>query len=340
MGEQLVDEVLAELGASLDRHLRKASKHFRPAAELNILLRRLHGHREAAADPVLTEFDLTMLAAGAPVPPEVTDSLGVGPEPWHPEYPRIESDLGATAHDYYRPQAAARAVVPAAYAEAARRKLERDRKSFEEFRAADERDHEQVREQFVTRAVKAAEGEVQLRRMDLEALEEHAAEKLAAFRALEDKSRAVGEYARLQLAAYEKVRGLAETPPEEETELSLRSSAAEETAFNARTAAGQAEAESGEADRDLAEVREQLTAAERKLDMARKAARVPAGPAPLTDTTIRANASYLQADEVWATLDRDVRFRLRYLAEPRGVLTDQEWREQMHALTAANGGGR
>ena len=90
--DELAGEVLAELGALLDGHLRKTAKHFRAAAELNILLRRLHGHREAAADSVLTEFDLTMLASGAPVPPEVTDSLGVGPEPWHPEYPRIESD--------------------------------------------------------------------------------------------------------------------------------------------------------------------------------------------------------------------------------------------------------
>jgi hypothetical protein len=90
--EELVGEVLAELGADLDRHLRKTAKHFRAAADLNILLRRLHGHREAAADPVLTEFDLTMLASGAPVPPEVTDNLGTGPEPWHPEYPRIDSD--------------------------------------------------------------------------------------------------------------------------------------------------------------------------------------------------------------------------------------------------------
>ncbi len=91
-GEQLVDEVLAELGASLDRHLRKTAKHFRAAAEMNILLRRLHGHREAAAEHAFTDFDLAMLATGAPVPPEVTDSLGVGPEPWHPEHPRIESD--------------------------------------------------------------------------------------------------------------------------------------------------------------------------------------------------------------------------------------------------------
>ena len=100
------------------------------------------------------------------------------------------------------------------------------------------------------------------------------------------------------------------------------------------------QAEQAQADADLAEAREGLAAAEPELERVRKVAQIPAGAAPISDTTIRANACFLQSDEVWATLDRDVRFRVRYLAEPRGVLTDQEWREQMReVLTAANGGG-
>ena len=91
-GDALDDEVLAELSASLDRHLRKTVKHFRRSADLNILLRRLHGHPEAAAEGELSDFDLAMLAAGAPVPPDVAGRLGVGPEPWHPEHHQVESD--------------------------------------------------------------------------------------------------------------------------------------------------------------------------------------------------------------------------------------------------------
>jgi hypothetical protein len=91
-GEDLHGEVMAELRASLSRHLRKSAKHYQVAAETNILLHWLYARREAAAEPALTDFDLAMLVSGAPVPPEITDSLGVGPEPWHPEYPCIESD--------------------------------------------------------------------------------------------------------------------------------------------------------------------------------------------------------------------------------------------------------
>lgn len=201
-------------------------------------------------------------------------------------------------------------------------KLKRDRLSYAEFRAADQREHERLHELYVTRAVAVAESELRLRRIDLEALEEHAAEKLAACRALVDKSRKAAEYARLQLAAYEKVKGLAETEAEEETELSLRSSAADETAFNARSAANLAEAESGEADRDLAEVREQLTQAERGLEAARKAAEVPAGTAPISEITIKACAGYLMTDEAWDALPVRDRRRVHFLAEPRPVFSD------------------
>ena len=83
--DELVGEVLAEIR-------RKAAKHQRAADEMNILLRRAYVRRAATAYTELSDFDLAMLTADVPVPPEVTNDLGVGPEPWHPEYPRIESD--------------------------------------------------------------------------------------------------------------------------------------------------------------------------------------------------------------------------------------------------------
>ena len=137
--------------------------------------------------------------------------------------------------------------------------------------------------------------------------------------------------------AYENAKG--KISPKEERDLLICADTADSVAADAAEVMAARQAELAEADASLAEAREGLAAAEPELERARKVALVPAGPARISDTTIRANASYLQADEVWATLDRDVRFRLHYLAEPRGVLTDQEWREQMHALTAANGGG-
>ena len=88
----LVGDVLAEISSEMDRHLRKAVRHLRAARERNVLLRRAHGRRDAAADLAFTDSDWAMLASGVPVPPEVTDGLGVGPEPWHPEHHRIESD--------------------------------------------------------------------------------------------------------------------------------------------------------------------------------------------------------------------------------------------------------
>ena len=100
-------------------------------------------------------------------------------------------------------------------------------------------------------------------------------------------------------------------------------------------------AELAEADASLAEAREGLvTAGQRDLERVKKAAGRPAGKAPLTETTIRANASYLQADDVWATLDRDVRYQLHRLAQPRPPLSDQEYFAQMREVYAAmNGGG-
>ena len=90
--EELVGEVAAEIGGEMDRRIRKAGRHLRAAAELSAVLRQSRAGRAVSAGPALTDSDLAMLAAGAPVPREVTDNLGVGPEPWHPEHHRIESD--------------------------------------------------------------------------------------------------------------------------------------------------------------------------------------------------------------------------------------------------------
>lgn len=52
------------------------------------------------------------------------------------------------------------AAVPAAWAQAAKAKLERDRKSYAAFRAVDQQQHDRVHEQRVTSAAAVAEDEV------------------------------------------------------------------------------------------------------------------------------------------------------------------------------------
>jgi hypothetical protein len=232
----------------------------------------------------------------------------------------------------------AHAVTPPAYAAAAKAKLERDRKSFEAFRAVDQAEHDRDHERQVSKAVAAAEDDLRLWHQDVEELEPVAEAALAAFRAAEDRHRLAAEDARLDRVAYENAKG--KVSPKEERDLLICADTADSVAADAAEVMAARQAELAEADADLAEAREGLAAAGPELERVRRVAQIPAGPAPITDTTIRANASYLQADEVWATLDRDARFRLHYLAEPRGVLTDQEFRTQMReVLTAANGGG-
>lgn len=128
-------------------------------------------------------------------------------------------------------------------------------------RTVDQREHDRLHEQRVTGAVKAAEKLVEVQRLNLDALEGYAGERLAAFRAAQDKARAAAEYARQQREAYDRARGDAGTGAEEETGLLIAADAADETAFQAGKAAQEREAESQEADRDLAEVRDWLAGA-------------------------------------------------------------------------------
>ena len=89
-------------------------------------------------------------------------------------------------------------------------------------------------------------------------------------------------------------------------------------AFDAAKVMEEKQGELTSADQTLAEAREGLAAAERELDRARKAAQVPAGAAAISDVTIRANASFMQADEVWDTLSRADKQRVQRMGRAEG----------------------
>jgi hypothetical protein len=178
--------------------------------------------------------------------------------------------------------------VPPAYTAAVKAKLERDRKSYAAFRQADQQQHDRAHEQRVTAAVAMAEDEVRLWRLDIEDAEPEAAKALTAFRVAEDRARETREYARRQRAAYERIKG--KCTAQEETDALILADSSDSVAADAGEVMGQLQAELTTADQVLAEAREGLAAAERELDRARKAAGIPAGPAPISDATIRANA--------------------------------------------------
>jgi hypothetical protein len=202
---------------------------------------------------------------------------------------------------------------------------------------ADQAEHDRAHERRVIEAVAAAEEDLRLWREDVAQLEPEAEAALAAFRAAEDRAREAAEDARQDRVAHENAKG--KVSPKEERDLLIRADTADSVAADAAEVMAARQAELTGADAELAASREGLADAEPRLERVRKAAERPAGAAPLTDVTIRANASYLQTDEAWATLDRDVRFRLHYLAEPRGVMSDQEFRAQMHEVLAMARGG-
>jgi hypothetical protein len=226
-------------------------------------------------------------------------------------------------------------VLPPAYAAVVKAKLERDRKSYAAFRAADQQEHDRAREQRVSSALAVAEDEVRLWHLDLEELEPEAAEALAGFRGAEDRAREAREYARQQLVAYERIKG--KCPAAEETEALIRADTADQVALDAAKVMEGKQAELTVADEALAEAREGLAAAERELERARKATEIPAGTAPISDMTIRANASHMQADEVWDTLSRQDKSRVQRLAEPRDLMSAQEWRAMMSEPLAIGG---
>lgn len=228
------------------------------------------------------------------------------------------------------------AAVPAAWAQAAKAKLERDRKSYAAFRAVDQQQHDRVHEQRVTSAAAVAEDEVRLWRLDIEDAEPEAAEALAAFRAAEDRAREAREWARLKRAEYERVKG--KCTAQEETDALVVADSADTVAFDAANVMEEKQGELTSADQTLAEAREGLAAAERELDRARKAAQVPAGAAAISDVTIRVNASFMQADEVWDTLSRADKQRVQRMGQPRDIMNTQEWHAMMREAMAAAGG--
>jgi hypothetical protein len=175
--------------------------------------------------------------------------------------------------------------------------------------------------------VTAAENEVRVFRLDVEALEPDAAAALEASRAAEDRARGAREYARTQEAEAVRIR---ETGTAEEvTDARVRADTADGVAAEREAGAAEARGELEGLERDLREAREGLETAERDLRAARKAAGVPAGTAPVSDATMRACAAYMQLDEVWDQLSKGDRGRVRRAGEPRDVMSDREWAEMI-----------
>jgi hypothetical protein len=220
------------------------------------------------------------------------------------------------------PPAAAPAALPPAYAAAAKAKLKRDRESYAAYRKADQEEHDRAYAERLASAVAMAEDNLRLWREEIADLEPQAGAALAAFRAAEDRHRQAVEFARQQRVAAE--AGSGKVSPAEETDLLIRADTADNVAADAAGVVAARRADLAEVDASLAEAREGLTAAEPRLDRARKAAEVPAGQAPISDATIRACSTYLQADEVWDTLSRQDRMRVVRLAQPRPALTIHE----------------
>ena len=127
--------------------------------------------------------------------------------------------------------AAAPAVTPPAYAAAAKTKLDRDRKTFEAFRAVDQAEHDRDHKRRVTEAVATAEDNAGHWRQDVERLEPQAETALAAFRAAEDRARKARENARQKFAAYEAGKG--KVPVEEETDALFLADKADQVAGDA-----------------------------------------------------------------------------------------------------------
>ena len=227
------------------------------------------------------------------------------------------------------------AAVPPAYGKATAAKLKRDRQSYAEFRAIDQQEHERFHRQRVTAAVAAAQDDLRLWQEDITTLEPEAAQALVVFRAAEDRGREAVKFAAQKRAEYERIRG--KTSPEEECEAAIRADTADNVAAEAAEVTEQKRAELDAADRDLAEAREGLAAAERALDRARKAAEVPAGAARVSDVTIAACAAWMQAAEVWDTLTAVDRQRVRRAGQPRDMMSDQEFRAMLRQGFAAGG---
>jgi hypothetical protein len=228
------------------------------------------------------------------------------------------------------------AAVPAAYAKAAAAKLKRDRQSYEEFRRLDQQEFERWRSQQLTAAVTAAEKDLREWQEDITVLEPEAAEALATFRGAEDRHRDAVKAAAGKRTDYERIRGKGTVG--EEADAAVRADAADNVAADAAEVVEQKRAELADVDQNLAETRQGLAEAERTLDKARKAAQVPAGTAAISNATISANAAWMMSDEVWDTLTVTDKRRVQRAAQPRDIMTTQEFWAMMRQASATGGG--
>jgi hypothetical protein len=92
--EQMAGDVLAEIGAELDRRIRKAAKHLQVAAELSAVIRQSPALRAVAVERRFTDLDLAALMAGDQAPPKAMNGHGPRagwPPPGHPER-RLDPD--------------------------------------------------------------------------------------------------------------------------------------------------------------------------------------------------------------------------------------------------------
>lgn len=227
------------------------------------------------------------------------------------------------------------APVPPAWAAAAKAKLERDRKSYQAFRSADQEQHERAWKQHHDAAVAAAENEVRLFGEDIEVLEPETAEALEASRAAEDRARDAREYHRTQEAEAAAITDSGSA--QEVTDARVRADTADGVAAEREADAAKARTALEGLEKDLREAREGLEGAEGVLRAARKAAEVPAGTAPVSDVTVRFNSAYMQSDEVWGQLAERDRFRVRQAGEPRNMMSDEEFRATMREVLGRNG---
>jgi hypothetical protein len=219
------------------------------------------------------------------------------------------------------------APVPAGYREAADAKAERDKISYEQYRAVDQQAYENAVRARKDLAVSRAATEARDWREDVEDAEGTARAALAQSRAAEDRAREMRQYAEAQRVAYEQAR--ATGAPAALNEAHLRADAAEADADDAEAAAAKARMASQDADAALADAMDGLAAAERELVTAQQDQAAPPGTAPVSDATIAASAVYMQGrDEIWESLSDADRIRVWNAIRPRQRTTMAEYLAQ------------
>jgi hypothetical protein len=225
--------------------------------------------------------------------------------------------------------------IPAAYSAAAKAKLNRDRDAYKAFRAVDQKLWDVDHERRMAKAVALAEEDVAAWRLDVETFGPEAAEARAAHRAAEDRARDAREYARSLEAEARKARE--DGTAEEATGAQVRADTADGVAAEREAAAAEALQAMEGLERDLGESREGLEQAQARLRAARKAARTPAGTAPISNTTITMNVAFIQCDEIWGQLSRSDRFRVHQAAQPRDLMSPAEFGAMLRAASGHDG---